>query len=189
MVKVLRRAVRRWPLALVASVAVVAAVLAAGPTAAGQSISDDGKAPIVEPVEESSAHTGWPESAARSSSRSLVCGFWQRVEWPHRSGADVSVHGYWEHAFGWCPPTAVVTVWLQQRECSTPWWCHWVDRAVSSGEVREGGGSGKRVTARVRCTSSQSTKWRGAVDVDLVGYYDDPLITYGDEKWVNCRVS
>ena len=128
------------------------------------------------------------EPAAKSS-RSLPCWFWQRVEWPHRSGADVSVHGYWEHAFGFCPPTAVVTVWLQQYECSTPWWCRWVNRAESSGEVREGGGHGKRVTARVRCISTQTTKWRGAVDVDLVGYYDDPLITYGDERWVNCRVS
>ena len=143
-------------------------------------------------------HTAWPEedTATKGSKRSgddaqarWLCVFEQSADWPHYSYGDVSVHGTWHVLWGTCPTSAHVTVWLQQEECPTPYWCRWTKRGQSAtATVSEGGGSGNRATARVPCSSSNSTRWRGVVDVDLIGYFDEPFVTYGDAAWVNCRV-
>lgn len=113
------------------------------------------------------------------------CSYRTRGDNPHRSGADVSAHGWWLYLSGSCPSQADVTVDLEQWWCDA-FGCRWIWRARGSARVYAGGGSGRWANARKTCDSSQLTGWRNVVDVDLVGVSDP-----GDKEYVianvNCR--
>lgn len=182
---------KSWRFAVLVMTAVLTATLVTAPAAA----SDGSAGAVAESESEMMEHIAWPDDitspdgTAAAANNALLCVFGSRTDHPHRSGGDVSVHGWWVYIWGACPQFAWVTVWLQQEECSTPYWCRWVNRGPRSMKmVREGGGAGNRATARVACASTQTTRWRGAVDVDLIGYFDDPLVEYGVPAWVQCRV-
>lgn len=112
-----------------------------------------------------------------------VCLAYTRGDYVHKSGSDASGHGWWDNVD--CSATyADVTVQLQQYYSDGSW------RNIGSpgtARVREGGGSGKRATGRVACTSSRYTGWRSVIDVDLVGSIDDSskLATIG--RNIYCR--
>ena len=114
------------------------------------------------------------------------CTYQTRGDNPHRSGNDVSVHGWWKisPASGQCPTHADVEVWLQGWWCNEWYGCWW--RTIDSDEkrVRPGGGSGRRTNIRELCATFETTGYRNVVDLVGVG---DP----GDKEYVianvNCR--
>jgi hypothetical protein len=113
------------------------------------------------------------------------CTFETRGDWPHLSGGDVSVHGWWNDlAPGYCPTYADVEVWLQAWGC-TPWNCFYSTllSATAHNEERHtaGGGAGHRTNARHPCAYSQLISFRNVVDVDLVGMADPPGYEYVDK--------
>ena len=132
------------------------------------------------------------------------CTYQTRGDNPHRSGNDVSVHGWWKisPASGQCPTHADVEVWLQG------WWCGWSGcwwRTIDSDEkrVRPGGGSvGGRMSGnsvpRLKQldtgTLSMSTLWASVIQptrntssrtstADLVGDRQ----AKGREVWCRAR--
>ena len=54
--------------------------------------------------------------------------------------------------------------WWPQRTISSPLTAH-----CNEGNIRPGGGRGKRVTAREACETTEQAGFRGVVDVDLAG--------------------
>lgn len=111
------------------------------------------------------------DSGATAQTVAGSCSYDTRGDWPHRSGTDVSAHGWWVFLSGSCPAQADVTVDLQQYWCDN-WGCRWITRARGSKRVYAGGGSANRANARKYCDSSEYTGWRNVVDVDLVGVND-----------------
>ncbi len=107
----------------------------------------------------------------RSRATAGDCIYDMRVVNPHPSGDEVSVHGWWEVVGNsTCPSRAQVTTVLQGVWCD--FWvgaCWWEQANKNEGNIRPGGGSGKRVTARVVCETIEQTGFRGVVDVDLPG--------------------
>lgn len=108
------------------------------------------------------------------------------VDNPHRSstGVAVSGHGWWNK--GNCDnDTATVTV------CLYEWYTDgtWRQKACSSnGNLRPGGGSSARVTARRHCETTEMTSWRNHVDVDVNGEIDSGEVLYRQAD-VACRIS
>lgn len=117
------------------------------------------------------------------------CTYRQAIDNPHISSTApraTSVHGYWQRISGTCPSTANVDTYLQAYWCDR-FGCRWIVVASRSGDVRPGGGSGRRVTARRTCSSSSRTVgWRGFVDVDLNGVSDPPGYTYSPPVNLAC---
>lgn len=117
------------------------------------------------------------------------CTYTQAIDNPHISSTApraTSVHGYWKQIAGTCPSTANVDTYLQAYWCDG-FGCRWIGVASNSGDVRAGGGSGRRVTARRTCSSSSRTVgWRGFVDVDLNGVGDPPGYTYSPPVNLAC---
>lgn len=118
------------------------------------------------------------DSAPNVQTLAGSCDYETDGDYPHRSGTDVSAHGWWHRYSASCPTYADVTVWLQQYWCDA-WGCRWITRATGSKRVLPGGGSGRRATARKYCDTSQYTGWRNVVDVDLVGVSDP-----ADKKYI-----
>jgi len=114
-----------------------------------------------------------------------ACSYLTRGDNPHRSGADVSAHGWWHRRSASCPTYADVTVVLQQYWCDF-YGCRWISRASGKKRVLPGGGAGRRANARRHCDSSAYTGWRNVVDVDLVGV-SDPADKKYYIKNVYCR--
>ena len=84
---------------------------------------------------------------------------------------STSVHGWWEVVGNsTCPSRADVTTVLQGVWCDF-WFgaCWWKQANKNEGNIRHGGGRGKRVTARVACETTEQIGFRGVVDVDLPG--------------------
>lgn len=70
-----------------------------------------------------------------------------------------------------CPTFADVEVWLQAYSCNIFGLdCGWDTLEHRESRVREGGGGGRRTTARVWCTltGGPMVAWRNMVDVDVV---------------------
>lgn len=106
------------------------------------------------------------------------CDYTTHSDNPHKSGNEVSVHGWWTKSPGSsCPRYAYVTVELEAYYCHWRSGCWWVAQSVNSDRVRSGeGGRGRRVAARFPCVSNNLVGWRSIVDVDLEGQIDMPLI-------------
>ena len=117
------------------------------------------------------------------------CTYRQAIDNPHISSTApraTSVHGYWKRISGRCPRTANVDTFLQAYWCDR-FGCRWIVVASNSGDVRPGGGAGRRVTARETCSSSARTVgWRGFVDVDLNGVGDPPGYTSSPPVNLRC---
>jgi hypothetical protein len=117
------------------------------------------------------------------------CTYRQAIDNPHISSSAplaASVHGYWKSISGTCPSTANVDTYLQAYWCD-PFGCRWTGVASDSGNIRPGGGSGRRVTARRTCSSgSRTVGWRGYVDVDLNGVGDPAGYTYSPPVNLGC---
>jgi len=82
----------------------------------------------------------------------------------------MSAHGWWVRVTGRAT-LARVTVQIQQH------WGGWVNVGQRGNKVvRSGGGSGNRATARTRCHryKGKTYTYRSVVDVDIIGYPDDP---------------
>ena len=107
----------------------------------------------------------------RSRATAGDCTYDTRVDNPHISAGQVSVHGWWEVVgLSECPRRATVTTVLQAVMCDS--WtgaCWWSEVKRNHGSIRRGGGAGKRVTARVDCSSTDLVGVRGVADVDLPG--------------------
>jgi hypothetical protein len=102
---------------------------------------------------------------------------------PHRSGADVSGHGWWSK--GTCSNNLA-----DVYNCLYEWYTDnsWRLKSCSSiVRVAPGGGSGNRSTARTFCHSSALTSWRNHVDVNVVDEWDTPEQPY-NQAAVTCRV-
>ena len=114
------------------------------------------------------------------------CKYKQAIDYPHRSGADTSIHGWWLKYSGTCPSTANVDVYLQAWWCDF-YGCRWITVASGSGNYYAGGGSGRRANARRTCSSTaRIVGWRGFVDVDLNGVSDPSGYTYSEIKNLYC---
>lgn len=115
-----------------------------------------------------------------------ACKYRQAIDDPHISSGDASIHGYWKKYSGTCPSKANVDTYLQAYWCDYLG-CRFVTVASNSGDVYQGGGSGKWVTARRHCSSTaRLVGWRGFVDVDLIGVSDPSGYTYSNIKNLYC---
>ena len=81
------------------------------------------------------------------------CRYDQRVDRAHRSGTDVSTHGWWVNLGGTCPAMANVDTYLQAYWCGS-YGCRWVTVSSDSRDVRAGDGVTDEMRAcRVRPTA------------------------------------
>ncbi len=111
-----------------------------------------------------------------------------RPDRPHRSGADVSGHGYWERGTCSGDKATVYNCLYQYSGLDARGRRTWTQKACSSKvTVAPGGGRGKRSTARVQCRSSAVTSWRNHVDVDVHGRWDTADKPFKEAR-VGCRV-
>lgn len=117
------------------------------------------------------------------------CTYTQDLDYPHTSGGDASIHGWWNKVSGTCPK-ARVAVYLQAWWCDSAG-CRFVTVArsdPSAPAVYPGGGSANRVNARTTCRAgSAAVTWRGFVDVDLVDVNDPSGYTYSAQKALLCE--
>jgi len=115
-------------------------------------------------------------AAPQSSSTQSTCVFETVAENPHRSGSDVSVHGWWRAVSGDCGgKKAVVTTKLQSSLDGKSW----VTRASANPTLSSG--SAKASVARYACRNGLLTKWRGVVDVDIIGAVDSSDKAYNQQ--------
>jgi len=176
-----------------AMVALLVAVLSLVPfgstTAVAQSESSDGNSQQSEEAQfVGTVYSGAPASkdlltpdheSASSWLRADRCRHTGMSDRPHRSGRDVSVHGWWLDLDreGDCPPRAHVWVELQMYGCDyflgIPWQCYWKTMDKSRTRlVYSGGGSGNWVNARYTCRSYAVASWRARVDVNIPNQRD-----------------
>ena len=104
---------------------------------------------------------------------------------PHRSstGSAVSGHGWWDK--GDCSNNRA-----NVYNCLYEWYTDntWRQKDCSSTqELRPGGGSGNRTTARRTCANWLRTSWRNHVDVDVIGEWDSAEKPMRQAD-VDCRV-
>ena len=159
------------------------------------SVSADGPEVDNEPVDQQQVETQETASTPKSGdgggaeTRGL-CLYQTLADWPHRSGSDVSAHGFWKILpDGDCPSRAWVTIWLYEWQCDDDDDCDWEQIDRDRKKVRDGGGRGRRATARDSCSyGSASTGFRATVDVDIPGVIDPPD-RYTVIRNVGCRVS
>src|SRR5690606_12200462 len=70
------------------------------------------------------------------------CRYQQANDRPHRSGGDVSIHGWWLRWSGQCPQKANVDAAIQAYWCDSIG-CRFVAVDTGSGDYYGGGGSGR----------------------------------------------
>lgn len=100
--------------------------------------------------------------------------------------ATASAHGYWIKVTTKAT-RAVVTIWLQVKVGSK-----WKTVGSQKKTVKSGGGKGRRATARMTCAAGPIAKrpvYRSVIDVDLVGYVDDPRRAVTDPQALKCLPS
>lgn len=175
-------------IAVAAAACVVLASLASVPTS-GASAASDPSVRGARPAPGRFAPYRGGDITPRAESGVITagsCSYKQAIDWPHVSGGDASVHGWWLYWSGSCPSKANVDVYLQAWWCDG-WGCRWITVASGSGDYYAGGGAGRRANARKTCTASTTVGWRGFVDVDLIGVSDPPGYTYSDIRNLACR--
>ena len=106
------------------------------------------------------------------------CDYTTEGDDPHKSGGDVSAHGWWENDDSDCPRYADVEVWLKAYVClydgDEKVRCEWETLDHDEKRLRQGGGRGKRTSVRHGCADSRQVSYMNIVDVDLVGMWDWP---------------
>jgi hypothetical protein len=122
-----------------------------------------------------------PGAAAESS----VPSYWYgtRGDYVHRSGSDLSAHGWWvNHSL---PPGTLANVDIKLQVLHPTF--GWLDiTGWFSKNVAAGGGSANRVTARYTCSGSTYNYFRSVVDVDILGYSDPDNKLYTSQRWLPC---
>ena len=169
---------------VVGLVAISGSVYAEGPPEEGYF----GYAPLSE-GEISGDATDGREAAPQ---RFWPCDYETKGDNPHRSrtGFAASAHGWWlDHSNGDCPEYADVEVTLLAKMCyynPDPQYCFWDIVDHKELRIREGGGAGRRTTARHDCTSTNEVAYYSMVDVDLVGTWDGPYKWFSPVVEVPC---
>lgn len=107
------------------------------------------------------------------------CKYKTRGDHPHRSGGDVSAHGWWTTTTPKkCPRYAYVEVWLKAWACDyqngRKVRCFWDTVDHDEKRIRAGGGRGKRTNVRKACASNKTVSYMSIIDVDLEGMWDGP---------------
>ncbi len=120
---------------------------------------------------------------AGTSAQALVCTPDSGRDNPHRSGGDVSGHGWWDR--GDCSGDRA-----NVYNCLYEWYTDntWRQKVCSPTKtLKPGGGSSNRTVARAACANSLPTSWRNHVDVDVIGEWDTGEWPYRQAD-VGCRV-
>ncbi len=126
------------------------------------------------PLSGAELNTSQDQTGAEPQALATSCPYDSHGDNPHRSGGDVSAHGWWETTnYSLCPTHADVEVWVQAKWCD-PWGCSYVTVAHNEMRIRPKNIYGDRTTARRACISSQTVAFMNIVDVDLVGVIDPP---------------
>lgn len=137
---------------------------------------DDVEVPSAPPGPSSNGGAYYPEDSDPESNSQLVAAefFDQFSDNAHRSGGDISVHGWWIKYSG--PATlAKVKTWLQVY--ISPF--GWIDVGYDEGTYPPGSGSGTRTSARITCANTGDLfQFRGKTDVDIIGYSDPSGYAY-----------
>ncbi|UYG17725.1 hypothetical protein BRM3_04705 [Brachybacterium huguangmaarense] len=106
------------------------------------------------------------------------------AEYPHKSGAYVSGHGFWSTTDAKLKSKkAHVKTWLQMRNSSGKWVTIIQGTTV---DVYPGSGKGKRGVAKIACKSTGSRYWRTITDVDIDGMVDTADKAYSKEVSLPC---
>jgi len=133
------------------------------------------------------ADTSEEQTGVEPQARAGSCEYDTRGDYPHRSGGDVSAHGWWETTtYSSCPTHADVEVWIQGVWCDR-WGCRWLTAAHDEKRIRPRNIYNERTTARRACVSNDVVGFRTVVDVDLVGVIDPPDRYVGPPRDVPCR--
>ncbi|SFG15493.1 hypothetical protein SAMN05660282_00054 [Corynebacterium spheniscorum] len=126
-------------------------------------------------VEESYIGIERPTDDFRATPSFHICSPIGHAENPHKSGSDVSAHGFWYRNncrnFHANVRVDLSAFWgNRQTGVGT-----WITVAPNSQSIEAGGGRGNRVTARTHCyASSHPVSWRNTTDVDVIGERDWP---------------
>lgn len=170
------------PLALALVSAFTCTLVAASPASAVDTAPTNGNpaGPSEVVSHEEASQLGATQQAA------LVCNFQQAGDYVHISSTpprSASAHGWWYNTD--CKATrATVTIQLQIRH----WWGWGNAGSAGSAEVKQGGGSSSRVTARATCANRDSNSWRSVVDVDLAGVADAPNTLTTPARTLACGI-
>lgn len=116
------------------------------------------------------------------------CEYKQANDYPHVTDNQASVHGWWIDWNNKCPDKAHVKVSLQAYWCDSSG-CRFITVASGSGDYYEGGGSGKRATAKQPCATNSEISWRGYTDVDIPWVVDPSGVTYSEIRDLYCTPS
>ena len=139
-----------------------------------------------DPVPYSEEQTGSGDPSTEAVAYQPVGEYEPKGDYVHLSSyypRAISAHGWWINISG--PATianvdVTIQVWL-----GGSW--GWVNGPTNSGDVRSGGGSGNRVTARWPCTNSTSRfTFRSVIDVDIIGYSDPAEKLYTAPQTIAC---
>ena len=95
------------------------------------------------------------------------CFYTARAEYAHRSGRDVSTHGWWYSPRGsGCPDKARVSVWLQGHRCAYGnQVCWWQTVKFKREHIGPKNITGRRVTPRRACATYVQTGYRTVTTV------------------------
>ncbi len=101
------------------------------------------------------------------------------VDDPHPSRGEVSAHGAWDVRSknrDRCPLYAHISVWLEGHWCNSHGSCYWRLLDYDEDRILYGGGRGRRVTVRHRCTKTPGkiTTYRNTVRVNPEGRLNFP---------------
>ena len=173
------------------AIAMAIATLSIYPTSVSADGPEDDNEPVGPQQVETQETASTPKSGDGGGAEAMrLCVYQTLADWPHRSGSEVSAHGYWKDlSDGDCPSRAWVTIWLYEWQCDDDDDCDWEQIDKDRKRVRSGGGHGKRATARENCSYGRAmTGFRATVDVDIPGVIDPPD-RYSVNKNVKCRVT
>lgn len=123
-----------------------------------------------------------------SSLEGSGCYYDQVVDYAHKSGGDVSTHGWWNDNGGSCPLYANVDVWLQAYYCDS-WGCGFVTVAYDSKDKRARNIWNEKLNVRKACNATHNVSWRSQVDVDLIGQSDPGGRTTSPSQVIFCSPS
>lgn len=138
----------------------------------------------VQPAQDAFAAPSDGESSSDEASVQATCAYLSVGDHVHISDTApraVQGHGWWTGNSACNGKKAKVTVTLQKNVGGS-----WVTVDESASTVYQGGGAGKRATARHDCSGTSSNAYRTLVDVDIVGEIDSPEKAVTDTIYMDC---
>lgn len=123
----------------------------------------------------------WGSQPARQAD--YVCPFVMNGDHVHLKSdpARVKAHGWWENPYNCPAKQAVVTVFLQANVAG-----FWITLDRVSRRLGPKPFETHRATAQHHCSDNAETTWRTLINVNLVGYKDDPRRAVTMPKELNC---